>query len=49
LPDVALSEGSKLVLYAAEDMLMYKSVSSISDYTELQHDINTVINSWWCH
>ena len=36
-----LSEGTKVSLYA-DDMLLYKPISSTNDYVELQHDIDQV-------
>ena len=41
---LALSESSKLSLYA-DDMLLYKTISSTADYAELQQDID-LIYSW---
>ena len=38
---LALSENSKLSLYA-DDMLLYKTISSTADYAELQQDIDLI-------
>ena len=38
---LALSESSKLSLYA-DDMLLYKTISSTADYAELQQDIDLI-------
>ena len=42
---LALSESSKLSLYA-DDMPLYKTISSTADYAELQHEID-LIYSWY--
>ena len=41
ITSIQLSEGTKLSLYA-DDMLLYKTISSEYDYMELQHDINRI-------
>ena len=42
--DLDLSEGSSLVLYA-DDILLYRPVTSITDFAALQDDVNK-INDW---
>ena len=42
--DLPLSEVSQLVLYA-DDILLYRPIKCQSNYSALQHEINT-INSW---
>ena len=44
ITSLQLSEGTKLSLYA-DDMLLYKTISSDTDYVELQQDIDT-IHQW---
>jgi hypothetical protein len=41
ITSLQLSEGTKVSLYA-DDMLLYKPISSDNDYMELQHDIDKV-------
>ena len=41
ITSLQLSEGTKVSLYA-DDMLLYKPISSDNDYVELQHDIDQV-------
>ena len=41
ITSLQLSEGTKISLYA-DDMLLYKPISSDNDYVELQHDIDQV-------
>jgi len=40
----ALSPGSKISLYA-DDMLLFKTITSTGNYVELQEDIDT-LNNW---
>ena len=42
--NIELSPGTHLSLYA-DDMLLYKQINSLNDYTDLQTDINK-ISSW---
>ena len=44
ITSLQLSEGTKLSLYA-DDMLLYKTISSDTDYVELQQDIDA-IHQW---
>ena len=39
-----LSRGTKLSLYA-DDMLLYKEITSEMDYTELENDVN-IVHHW---
>jgi len=41
----ALSPGSKISLYYADDMLRYKTTTSTGDYVEMQKDVDT-LNNW---
>jgi len=40
----ALSPGFKISLYA-DDMLLFKTITSTSDYVELQKDVNNWVNT----
>ena len=44
LADLQLTEGSKVVAYA-DDLLLYKSIESTTDYARIQEDI-TAIRNW---
>ena len=39
--DLSLSVGSKLVMYA-DDILLYRPITSENDFTLLQHDVDAL-------
>ena len=41
LADLQLTEGSKVVAYA-DNLLLYKSIESTTDYTRIQEDITAI-------
>ena len=47
ISSVPLTEGSKMSLYA-DDMMLYKRITSSSDATNLQKDVNSIFN-WSCN
>ena len=46
ITSLQLSEGTKVSLYA-DDMLLYKPISSDNDYVKLQHDITSLVKEEW--
>ena len=45
ISSVPLTEGSKISLYV-DDMMLYKQITSSSDVTNVQKDVDSIFN--WC-